>query len=134
MAPVQFLEYQALLLTRLGLWHYTRYRLTKKMKPVLLRVGGTKIYVRRGTPDLAVAMDSLGGEFDELGDLIDPSFSGLIIDAGAYIGSASLAFHRLFPRARILALEPDPENLRVLHKNMSEIPEIVPIAAALVGK
>lgn len=134
MALVQFLRYQVLLLQRLGFLSFARYRTARKMDPVLLRVGRTKIHVRRGTPDLAVAMDSLGGEFDELGDLIGEAFSGLIIDAGAYIGSASLALNKIFPRAHIVALEPDPENFQVLQKNVGQVPEITPIAAALVGK
>lgn len=41
----------------------------------------------------------------------------LIIDAGANIGASVAWFAARFPRARILAFEPEPENFRLLEKN-----------------
>jgi FkbM family methyltransferase len=42
----------------------------------------------------------------------------IIIDAGANIGLASLYFLHQYPGARIIAIEPDPENLAIAEKNL----------------
>jgi FkbM family methyltransferase len=42
----------------------------------------------------------------------------VIIDAGANIGLASLFFLRRYPRARVIALEPEPENFAVAAANL----------------
>ena len=41
----------------------------------------------------------------------------LIIDAGAHIGCATVWFKNQFPEARIIAIEPEPENFALLSKN-----------------
>jgi len=41
----------------------------------------------------------------------------LIIDCGANIGCASVWFATQYPKARILAVEPDPDNFRMLVRN-----------------
>lgn len=43
-----------------------------------------------------------------------------IIDLGAYIGDTVIYFKKLYPRARIVAVEPLPENLKLLRKNIAE--------------
>lgn len=43
-----------------------------------------------------------------------------IIDLGAHIGLASLYFAQIYPKARIVAYEPDPENFQLLAKNIRE--------------
>lgn len=44
---------------------------------------------------------------------------GLIIDCGANVGYASLYFLNRYPRATVIAIEPDPENARVLRANVA---------------
>jgi FkbM family methyltransferase len=44
----------------------------------------------------------------------------VIIDVGSNIGLAILFFKRLFPRAYVLAFEPDPQTFEVLARNVSE--------------
>lgn len=44
----------------------------------------------------------------------------VIVDAGAHIGMASLYFKMLFPKARVIAIEPIPDNFRILEKNIRE--------------
>jgi len=41
----------------------------------------------------------------------------LIIDAGANIGLSCLYFHRLFPKSRIVCIEPDDANFELLERN-----------------
>ncbi len=42
----------------------------------------------------------------------------VIIDAGANIGMATLYFKKLYPEARIVCFEPDPENFALLTRNV----------------
>jgi FkbM family methyltransferase len=42
----------------------------------------------------------------------------LILDAGANIGMATLYFKKLYPAARIICFEPDPENFALLQRNV----------------
>lgn len=55
----------------------------------------------------------------------------VIVDAGANIGLASAWFAARFPRARIVAIEPDPENFSLLAENVKAFPNVMPIRAAL---
>jgi FkbM family methyltransferase len=48
----------------------------------------------------------------------------LIIDAGANIGVASLWFAHQFPRARIIAIEPEPANAALCRKNVANLDSI----------
>jgi len=61
--------------------------------------------------------------------------SPLIIDVGAHIGLSVLYFKMLFPKSRIMAIEPHPETVKILRKNveMSRL-ENVEIVEAAVGK
>src|SRR5262245_35606080 len=43
----------------------------------------------------------------------------VIVDAGAHVGYASLYFAHRFPTARIVAIEPAPENIAVLRRNLN---------------
>jgi FkbM family methyltransferase len=54
-----------------------------------------------------------------------------IIDAGAHIGCAALFFASSFPRANIVAIEPDPGNYQVLLRNTRENQRIRVIHAAV---
>jgi len=55
----------------------------------------------------------------------------VIVDAGANIGAASLWFRKTYPRAAIVAVEPDPKNLRVLRLNVERRQEIIVVPAAI---
>jgi len=62
---------------------------------------------------------------------ISPRF---IVDAGANVGFASIFFANLYPGSTIIALEPEPENFRLLVQNTRWYPEIIPVQAALWGR
>ena len=44
----------------------------------------------------------------------------VIVDAGAHIGLTVIYFKMLFPKSRIIAFEPVPDNFELLKKNVSE--------------
>lgn len=56
-----------------------------------------------------------------------------IVDAGANIGLTSVFLAQKFPDARIIAIEPDPGNFRLLKKNCDPYPNIHCVEAALWG-
>lgn len=55
----------------------------------------------------------------------------LIIDCGANIGLSSIWFSERFPRATILAIEPEPNNFAVLARNGESFSNIMPLQAAI---
>jgi FkbM family methyltransferase len=55
----------------------------------------------------------------------------IVIDAGAYVGFSSIALALMFPKARILAIEPHGANFAALQRNVAAFPNIEPIQAAL---
>ena len=44
----------------------------------------------------------------------------LVIDCGSNVGMSVLFFKKLFPKCRVIAIEPDPQAFRVLEKNISD--------------
>lgn len=55
----------------------------------------------------------------------------VIIDLGAHYGDTTLYYHVRFPDARIIAVEPSPENFERLKTNVSSILAIVPVQVAV---
>jgi predicted O-methyltransferase YrrM len=53
----------------------------------------------------------------------------LIVDVGANIGAASIYFHRAFPDARIVAVEPDRQNFELPVANVAGFPISCRLAA-----
>lgn len=98
--------------------------------PVSVRVFGETVILRPGTPDAKVATNNLGKEFQALSFLL-PNPDAVIVDCGAYIGTASIALRRLFPEVRIYSIEPSMDNFKILEENTSRFERITPIRAAL---
>jgi FkbM family methyltransferase len=59
---------------------------------------------------------------------------GVILDAGANIGLASIYFANKFPSARIIAVEPESSNYSLLKKNVLPYERIAPLQCALWGE
>ncbi len=57
----------------------------------------------------------------------------LIIDAGANIGASALFFSWRYPAARIVGVEPDLENFRILRRNVADRPNISVTRAAVAS-
>lgn len=65
----------------------------------------------------------MSSEYAPVIDLIKKegyAISPLIIDAGANIGISTVLFKSYFPKARIICIEPDSENIELLQKNIHE--------------
>lgn len=58
----------------------------------------------------------------------------LIVDAGANVGYSSLWFSRKYPKAKIIAVEPEKSNYDILEKNTKSEKNIFPIKAGLWNK
>lgn len=72
---------------------------------------------RAGTSDgYTFAQIFLYHEYRCIDDVHD---AGLIIDAGANVGYASAYFLSQYPAARVIAIEPDPDNFAMLQKNVA---------------
>lgn len=86
---------------------------------------------RDGEYDLGAAKglrEKVRREYDEI---LARGQRPVIIDAGANIGAASLWFRRLYPDAAIVAIEPDPDNLAMLRKNVAGDPLTYVVDAAI---
>jgi FkbM family methyltransferase len=58
----------------------------------------------------------------------------LVLDAGAHVGMSVLWWRRLFPEARIVAVEPSSANLAVLRRNVAKLEDVTVLHAAIAGK
>ncbi len=85
-------------------------------------------YFRQGTSDvLAIKQVFVRHEYRRLQALTQID---TIIDAGANIGAASVLFLTMFPKARLIAIEPDPGNAAVLRRNLEPYGERVTVGEA----
>jgi FkbM family methyltransferase len=64
-------------------------------------------------------------------DLDYPDGVKTVIDAGANIGLSAVYFATRFPNAKVVAIEPQGENFRLLERNTRHYPQVVPLHAAL---
>ena len=87
--------------------------------PVRLRIGTTDVATYRQV------LVSRQYDFDE------PDNAQFIIDAGANIGLSAVFFANRFPKAKIVAIEPEDSNYRMLCENAAPYPGIRPVRAAL---
>jgi FkbM family methyltransferase len=62
---------------------------------------------------------------------ISASRAPLVLDCGANIGLSAVWFANLFPKARVLAIEPDPGNIEVLRKNAEAYQNVEVIEGAV---
>lgn len=89
-----------------------------------------EVWVRICEPDIAV----YGEAFCQDEFKVDCQSPQVIIDAGAYIGLSTVYYATKYPRALILAIEPNQENFEILVKNTSRYRNVKPINAALWHK
>jgi FkbM family methyltransferase len=58
---------------------------------------------------------------------------GCVVDLGAHVGAFSIQANELWPEARIVACEADPQNADLLRRNVRNRPKISVVEAALVA-
>ena len=108
-----------------------RYKIRKKKNDVIklkLKQYPHEVYLRRGTSDVP-AFEQIfargGYEFQ-----FSPP-EGHIIDAGAYTGLSTIFFASKFPGKKIIAIEPNDENFRILLQNTQPYENVRTYHAAL---
>jgi FkbM family methyltransferase len=119
----------------ISLYKYLSYKIGRRGKLICIELDGQKVWVRKKTPDLNVAINSLTGknEFQASLNYFPKEYNGVIVDAGGYIGTTTLALRSLFPVAKIIIIEPSLKNLNSIKKNLTNISNIEIIHGALVG-
>jgi FkbM family methyltransferase len=108
--------------------------------------GVGSLLVRAGDSDFeSVRQVFRGGEYEiviqQVNDRVRAEYDRIlatgkkpvVIDAGANIGAASLWFAQQYPEAAVIAIEPDPDNVRILTSN-SENRGIAVLEAAIGGQ
>lgn len=98
---------------------------------VALILSGETVTLRYRYADWKVAYNSLGDEMRPVIDNVPAVQGALIIDAGGFIGTAAIRLARAFPDAKVVTLEPAPENYALLERNVATLPNIIPLNAAL---
>ncbi len=90
--------------------------------PLLMRTGHSS--------DLAVFKQIfIEEEYAPLSDVNEPRF---IVDCGANVGYSSAWFLTAFPICRVLAIEPDPENVALCRRNLAPFGDRVSVLHAAV--
>ena len=97
-------------------------------REVRLRFAGNKHFLRLNTTD-AMVWFSVFHQRDYSAPL--PFEPRTIIDGGAYTGFSAIYFANRYPLARIIAVEPDESNFRLLLKNTRHYENINAVQAAL---
>jgi FkbM family methyltransferase len=113
-----------------GVWLAAVARLRRSKAEILVSVPGLKhpVHLRLRTSDISTFRQVLiTSEYDS--EFTQPP--RIVVDAGANIGLASVFYANKYPNARILAIEPEPANFRLLQKNVLYYPRIIPLQAAL---
>lgn len=114
------------------------YRLNKG-KSTLRRVSyhGHRIFYRSMTTDVIVVRDILtgnyhNGEYYRLYEGIErPNATKGILDLGANIGTFAIKYAIFYPNIKIIAVEPEEENYKILQMNVKSFPNIIPVCAGV---
>jgi FkbM family methyltransferase len=105
-------------------------RIGRQNQLTSIRVPGIRfpLYLRARTSDLrAFQQVFVDGDHD-----VAPSVAPrTIIDAGANVGFASVAFANRYPDAQVIALEVNSENFAMLQRNVAPYPNVRAIKAGL---
>ena len=86
------------------------------------------VILRPGTSDVPLLYHIFAEEEYDLRPKREPAF---IIDAGANVGFTTIYFANKFPNARIVAIEPEESNFKLLQKNTEAYPNVRCIKAGL---
>jgi FkbM family methyltransferase len=109
---------------------YARMQRRSRLASAPNLLDGGRVFLRPGTSDLNVYDEVFIGREYEL-DLGRPL---VIVDAGAHVGLAATYFASRYPEALVIALEPEPENFRVLQFNARSYANIKPVNVGIWGR
>jgi FkbM family methyltransferase len=101
-----------------------------------LRLGSSKftIVLRPGAGDLFILYEIfLRDTYSIPASFCEPSRVRTIVDCGANIGLASLYLAERYPNAHVYAIEPHPDNFKLLCANVASQKRITPIQACIAG-
>jgi FkbM family methyltransferase len=122
-------------------FHYSNLKRSKAglwAEPISvnLRIGNRirSITFRPYSGDVFILYEVLAFESYKISETsINPESVETIIDCGANIGITALYLAERYRNARIFCVEPDPQNFKLLKRNVEGEPRVIPIEAALVG-
>lgn len=121
--------YYSLFGTR-GLILAAKSRFLRRPVQVAVEMDGIShpLFLRLRTTDIALCRDIL---IDLQYDCQFAREPRIIVDAGANIGLTSVFYANKYPRAKIIAIEPETSNFEMLLKNTGPYPNITAICAGL---
>ncbi len=97
--------------------------LERSVRRYTLRRSGRTLFVRHPVTDAWVVNEVVNRRVYQppppVEEILRRSESPRIVDLGAHIGATTLLFLERFPNARILAVEPQPENAALLRKTLA---------------
>lgn len=85
----------------------------------LRRLGGSAVFVRRGTADVAVVRNIMLTRPHLPPEGFLPGDVRLVWDLGAHIGVAAADYATLWPHARVVAVELEPANAELCRRNLA---------------
>jgi FkbM family methyltransferase len=92
-----------------------------------------QLNLRPNRGDLFILYEILASEaYAVHHDFLKPEEAFTILDCGANVGITALYFARKYKNARIICIEPDPENFETLKLNVANQKRIEPIFGAIV--
>jgi FkbM family methyltransferase len=116
-----------------GIWAASMFRVTGR--PRVLRIVPPEctapVFLRLNSSDFCAYRDVLVMRSKPYLPVEEHFNPETIVDVGAHIGMASILFTKRYPRAKVIAMEPQPANFAALTKNTAVYPNIVPVKAAL---
>jgi FkbM family methyltransferase len=116
-------------------WKVVALRLKGVPHPILLRPGTSdwdvlhQIFVAEDYNSGSEAHETSVSDFYE--GVLNRLEIPVIVDCGANIGISSVWYAQRYPRARIIAVEPEPENFRILSMNAANYPNITPVQGGI---
>jgi FkbM family methyltransferase len=124
-----FRQYHSLFGLR-GVWLAAKSRALERVKCIGVMPPGFShpLYLRLRSSDVTLFRSILVDLAYEWPIGTTPS---VIVDAGANIGFTSVFFARKYPGSKIIAIEPEASNFKILTRNTRPYTNIVPIRAAL---
>jgi FkbM family methyltransferase len=111
-----------------GLALFFKNRVNRREFSLSISTVPGKFVIRRSACDLCVFDQVFVEQQYRLEFSLEPNF---IVDAGANVGFSSAYFAMQYPRAKIVALEPEPSNFVQLKKNVGALKNVTCVQAAL---